>query len=252
MFIDNSNPSPQAKVLFLQEFTGVYCYTCPLAHGITDQIENLYPAQVAAMNVHSHFFSIYDDPNVMGNLYDLRTEDGDTLVSMLGGVYSVPSAAFDMTPQQNEPEIISFDRSMWLDHAADAIAKTPTVNIEMETELNSVSRELKIVAKYHFLQTPSTPLFYSLALVENDIIDKQFVDTVVVDDYHHMHILRDMVTDAKGELLSNGAIKDEVYIKVWSYTIPLDWNEDNVELITYVHEQEQLWDVKQTAIVAIQ
>lgn len=249
---DQGNLSPQTKVLLMQEFTGVYCYTCPLAHGITADVISAYPNRVVAMNIHSHFFSIYGDPNVMGNLYDFRTEDGDTIVSMLGGVLSVPSAAFDMTKMTGEPDITSNSRPNWMGYVSTQMNLTPDVNIEIVSRFTPSSRNLKIVAKYHILNDQSEPLYYSLGLVENNIVDKQFVDTVVVDDYHHMHILRDMITDPKGESLDAAPNKGEVFVKVYNYTLPTDWNENEVDIVTYVHERTSKWNVHQAAMVKAQ
>ena len=85
----------------------------------------------------------------------------------------------------------------------------------------------------------------------NEIIDKQFVDTVIVVDYHHQHIFRDLLTDAKSDFLASSAKKGDVYIKVINYTVPNDWNVDNMEILSYVHEKDAKWDVIQTAIKSV-
>ena len=164
MFTDLNNLTPQSKTLFIQEFTGIYCYTCPLAHGITADIIQMYPNRVAAMNIHSHFYGIYDDPLVMGNLYDFRTSDGDSIVSMLGGVFSVPSAAFNMTLLAGESNIISFNRANWVNYATNELNTIPKANVNIASSFNTTTRDLKIVIKYHLLENLNNNLYYSIAL----------------------------------------------------------------------------------------
>ncbi|MBL4861618.1 MAG: Omp28-related outer membrane protein [Crocinitomicaceae bacterium] len=251
-FTDLDNLTPQDRVLLMQEFTGVYCYTCPLAHYITSDLIQMYPNRIAAMNIHSHFYSIYDDPNVMGNLYDFRTEDGDSMVSMLGGVMSVPSAAFNMKLLAGEANITSNARDNWMGYASNELSTPPKVNIEMATSFDNSTRNVKIVVKYHALEDLNENLYHSIAIVENDIIDKQFVDTAVVNDYHHMHIFRDMVTDAKADFIGITPTQGQVFIKVFNYTIPAEWNENNIDVISYVHQKDANWNVYQTSIKQIQ
>jgi len=251
-FVNLTQLTPQQPVLLMQEFTGVYCYTCPLAHAITKDVMDMFPGQVAAMNIHSHYFSIYDDPNVMGNLYDLRTQAGDSIVNMLGGVLSVPSAAFNMKHLPGEASITSNTRANWVGYATNELTLTPTANVELATEFDASSRNLKVVAKYHVLEDMLEDMYSSVFLVEDSIVDKQFVDTAVVNDYNQMHILRDAVTDARSDFLASTPTKGMVFIKVYNYTVPAAWNENNIEVISYIHQKDASWDAIQTAVQPIQ
>lgn len=247
-FSDLENLLTQTKVVLIQEFTGVYCYTCPHAHDTVKKILLKYPNQIAAMNIHSHLFNLYDDPNVMGNLYDFRTVDGDTVVSMLGGIISLPSAAVNMKTMPQESKILSYKREKWTVYADAEIIKEPQVNIQIATDYNSSTRVLKVVTRYHILESLGEAIYHSIGLVENNILDKQYKDTAVVNDYVHQHIFRDMITNAKGDLLTDNSAKGIVTIKVNYYTVPSQWNKDNLEVISYVHKRNSAWDVFQSAI----
>ena len=245
-YIDSEIPATQERILLVEEFTGVYCYTCPLAHHKVDTIKMLYPNKVAAVNVHSKFFGIYDNPNVMGNAYDFRTEDSDTVVSMLGGVLSLPSGAIDRTIYSGETSIISKQREFWKDYAAQAIQEPVNVKIDLHTEFNASSRQLKVVVKAHYLNNISTDNYIGVLLTESNIIDKQFVDTVIVPNYSHEHILRDYLTNPKGDLINNDTERGQVIVRVFYYNVPATWNENNVELIAFIHEKGSNWKVLQT------
>lgn len=109
-FVFDGALTKQERNVLIQEFTGVYCYTCPMAHEITEELIADHPQAIVPINIHSHFFSIYGDPNVMGNEFDFRTTNGDSIVSLLGGVISLPSASFDMSTQPGEDAAVSFQR----------------------------------------------------------------------------------------------------------------------------------------------
>ncbi len=241
--------SPDPRNVLLQEFTGVYCYTCPLAHYITSDLISEFPGRVIPMNIHSHLFSIYDDPRVMGNKYDLRTIAGDTMVIMLGGILSLPSAAFNMTLQNGEDRILSPDRTQWETYFQKELSKDAMVNIELASKYNSETRNLKIVTRYTVVESLSGVLNYTVAITENDIVDKQYVDTAIVDDYHHSFILRDVAnSNAKGSLLSRDASAGDVFIVVNHLEIPEEWNDKNLNIVTYAHNNMENYVVYQAEL----
>jgi Outer membrane protein Omp28 len=238
--------TPDDRNVLIQEFTGVYCYACSDAHEIVSNLKSQFPGRVVPMNIHSYLFSIYDDPKIMGNKYDFRTVAGDTIVSMLGGIESIPSATFNMTLQDGEVRILSSERTQWEAYFHKELAKDSKVNIKVSTKFNSTTRNLKIVTRYTVLEPLSGSLNYTTAIIENDIIDKQFVDSVVVDDYNHTYILRDVVSsDAKGTLLSENASRGDVFIVVQHFIIPEEWNDKNLNIVTYAHDNTDNYIVYQ-------
>lgn len=246
-YIANSVVTKQLKHVLVQEFTGVYCYTCPSGHQAVADIIMANPGRISAMNIHSVFYGIYSNPAVMGNKYDFRTEDGDSIVSFLGGISSVPSGAIDMKIQSGETTILSTKRANWGDYVSDQINEMPPVNVEIESSLNSFNRYLRIVITLKYTEDVSENNYLTVAIVENNIVDKQYVDTVVVDDYIHQHILKKCLTLPKGSLIDASLEKGRVYIRVYEYFLPSEWNENNVEIVAYVHERDNSTNVLQAA-----
>ncbi len=244
-FVLENAPAVQPKNLLLQEFTGVWCYTCPLAHDTVAKIISMYPDRIAAMNVHSHLYSIYDDPAVMGNLYDFRTLDGDTVVTMLGGILSVPSAAIDMTLIVGEDRILSQKRENWVDYVTQMISVAPKINVEMAAFYYANESKLKIVARYTALEDISQPVYHNIAIAENNIVDWQYVGTVYVENYSHKHILRDYLYDPKGELLAAKMSRNQVEVRVNYIKVPSDWNIFNLDIIGFAHNKGSDWEVYQ-------
>ncbi len=232
---DSPEEDIQRKVL-VEEMTGVYCYTCPLAHDTVAALIEDYPGRIVAINIHSHAYGIYDNPKVLGNKYDFRTEDGDHIVEYLGGIISVPSAAIDRVVLPPDTGIISFKRALWRDYVGRRLELPSPLEIKLQ-HLNTdviTPGERAINVKIRITKNIHGRIAYGLALVENNIIDKQFRDTMVIDDYHHQHILRRLLTDVKGDFLMENPAPGQVFVRYHKLKIPPEFKPQDVQIITYV------------------
>jgi len=244
--------SPQQKVVLLEEYTGVYCYTCPATHQVVAGILSLYPGKVIATNTHSTSFGIYTDPDVMGNLYDFRTEDGDSIVDLLGGVISLPSAAVDRKIHSGESTIISQNRDLWASYVEQELTEAVKVNIEITNDFTADTRNLQIVVALTYVQAVSEANYLSIIFVENNIVDKQLAADFTFDEnYSHQHILRDYLTYYKGDEIGTTKEPGRVYIRVYNYNLPAEWDENNVEVIGFVHERGPSLKVLQAALESV-
>jgi len=233
--------SPQQKIVLLEEYTGVYCYTCPATHEVVEGILNLYPNRVIATNTHSTSFGIYSDPNVMGNLYDFRTEDGDSVVSMLGGVISLPSGVVNRKIHSGETTIISQNRDLWVSYVAQELTEAVKVNVEIATDFTEETRNLQVVITLNYVQSVNEANYLSVLFVENNILDKQLDSNFAVIQYYaHQHILRDYLTYYEGSEIATTKEPGRV-------NLPVAWDENNVEVICFVHEQGASQNILQAA-----
>ena len=236
-FLSSTIQSPEQKIVLVEEFTGVYCYTCPATHQVVADMIDSYSGKIVVVNTHSTHFGIYSDPDVMGNQYDFRTQDGDSIVTLLGGVISLPSAAIGRKIHSGETTIISQNRDLWESYVAQEINETVKVNIDIANSFSTSNRKLQVVITLNYVQNVNETNFLSVLLVENNIIDKQLDSNLaVVQNYSHQHILRDYLTEYKGNQITATKEPGRVYIRVFDYTIPNDWNENNVEVIAFVHK----------------
>ena len=240
--------SPQQKVVLLEEYTGVYCYTCPATHLVTAGILAAYPNKVIATNTHSTSFGIYTNPLVMGNLYDFRTVDGDSVVNMLGSVISLPSAAIDRKIHSGETRIISENRDFWQSYVAQQLSGDVKVNIRLDADFTFETRNLQVIVTLNYVEDVNIANYLSILLAENNIVDKQLMADLTVNDlYSHEHIVRDYMTDFYGEKITVSKEAGRVYVRVFNYTVPEEWDEDNLDVVVFVHEQGASKEIFQAA-----
>ena len=241
--------NPQQKIVLLEEYTGVYCYTCPATHQVIAGILSLYPGRVIATNTHSTSFGIYSNPDVMGNLYDFRTVDGDSVVDLLGGVISLPSGVVNRKIHPGETTIISQNRDLWQSYVEQELTEAVKINIEITNDFTASTRNLQVVVSLNYVQAVNEANYLSILFVENNIIDKQLAADLTVDpNYSHQHILRDYITHFRGNEVATTKEPGRVYIRVYNYIIPENWNENNIDVIGFVHRGGASLNILQAGI----
>ena len=57
-------------------------------------------------------------------------------------------------------------------------------------------------------------------------------------DYEHNHVLRKMLTYYSGDNLPEENVAGRGYIFNYSYTLPDNWNADNMSVVAFVHNFE--------------
>jgi hypothetical protein len=86
----------------------------------------------------------------------------------------------------------------------------------------------------------------NVAVIENEVIDAQEVGLSEEQNYHHQHVLRDILTAPTGTaILSGKAIKEagQVYERTFVYDLAAAdpnnyWNPDNCRVVAYVSNNE--------------
>ena len=112
------------------------------------------------------------------------------------------------------------------------------VNVELSMDFNIETRDLQIVVMLKYIKAVSGTNYITVLFTEGNILDKQLMaDFSVEDNYSHRHITRDYLTSIQGNEVFTTKVPGRVYIRVYSYTVPDDWNAENLEVIAFVHEQ---------------
>jgi hypothetical protein len=97
-----------------------------------------------------------------------------------------------------------------------------------------------------FIDAPDVRL--SVIFTENNIVDAQLTPTSSPDldlNYKHKHVFRGMATPFDGTQITESLAAGAQISKSFSYTIPDDWNEDNVSVIAVVSKAGEEKDVIQ-------
>ena len=199
----------QKRGILLEEFTGAYCPNCPDGHQIASSIVKSFKGQVVPVSIHTGNYS----PN--NGDFILRTDDGET-IAMKFKPQGFPTG---MVSRHDFGKGYVFGRDQWSMQTKKLSEETATVNLYAESSFDGGSRELKIhVEGYNAADNSSNDMRLNIMLLQDNIIGHQS-GSAEGENYHHMHVLRDCITDAEGDAISSKA-QGEYFTADYTYTMP--------------------------------
>jgi len=229
-------PPDSERVVLLEELTGVRCPNCPSGAAKVAELLQLYEGQVVAMAIHGEF----DATPLNESKYDFRSDQARELEQYLYPFWGKPAAAINRVVNTNgELGIIGIDT--WAGYIEAELQKPHQLDLFLETDFDENTRELNIRVNSFPLADIQGTLHLSVAITESHIIDAQLNQTTVIPDYEHNHVFRIMLTDVKGNLLSNGLTKNELITSNYNFTLPDDaelWVPENCRVVAFVTKIE--------------
>ena len=202
----------ERKVL-VEEFTGVQCVNCPDGSAEIEGLKSIYGENLISVSIHSGYFSTpYPE-----NQYDFRTEDGDALTQFLGEAQSWPSAIIDRKDFENNG---SLQESLpWAGLIAQELDITPKLSISLENTFDAGSRNADIKVTILPYENINQGTKLTVLITESEIEDTQLTDEGKKTDYHHKHVLHDIISGVQGDDIGNLTTGSTIE-KTFHYTLP--------------------------------
>lgn len=226
----------QPKKVLVEEFTGASCPNCPDAQALLANIEAQNPDRLAIMAIHVANFG--QTIPVKGSKYDFRTQDGtDVGATFFTSINNLPSAGHDRVKNAKQERLMQ--KNDWAGAINDRLKITPPVNIDITSHYDVASRNVSIEVKIAYTNPMLGQQFLSLAILEDDMIDKQDSVGIVLNNYKFRHILRDYITPVPGvAFLQDMAQKEagRVYIRRFTCKVNDAWVPENCHIIAFVHQ----------------
>lgn len=222
--------APDTKVVLIEDFTGAACPNCPDAHIAIENAYAAYPGQVVAIAEYNYFADpLYIEQNMI-------TNEALLLNDYLGPAVGWPASIIDrkdFTDNNYLPEI----PANVVPYVGDLVTETPAVNISVSNTFDAGTRLLEVEVRLDYTATITDANNLSIALIESEIIAAQVDDNVggEVEDYEHNHVLRKMLTNFSGTSLPEENVAGRWYIFNYTYTLPANWNADNMAVVAFVH-----------------
>lgn len=230
----NVSTEPQYKNILIEEYTGVKCGNCPDGHAMAHELQVAKPENVFVIAVHAGH---YATPSV--GMPNFITDDG-TALNDFYGVNSYPSGSINRRAFDSESPIIG--RSQWTTSSKIVNSETAPVNLYLDLEYDDFFEKLTINVEGYWTATPEVenPRL-AIALLQNNIQGYQ-AGSGVSDEYMHQHVLRDFITDAFGDELSDCA-EGNYFSKSYTYTLPEEYSKvevvpEQLEVVAFVVENE--------------
>ncbi len=226
--------TPYHRIVVLEEFTGIHCGYCPDGHRLANALHNKMNQEPVIINIHSGGYAepALDEP-------DFRTAFGAAL-DMQAKVAGYPAGTVNRHVFPSIDTVTSMGRGSWDLAAAELVKLSSPVNVGLHSTFNSQTRELKVdVEAYYTDNAPSPTNMLNVVLLENDVVAVQYDYTNGThQDYHHMHMLRWMLSGQWGDSVLNTS-KGTLVKRTYTYIVPSEFNIDNCDVAAFMAESNQ-------------
>lgn len=236
-------PAAQAKVIMVEEATGVRCTNCPDGALYLEGLKDQHPDRILSASVYSPFLNEFFPPST----HDFNMPQAKELVNLLGSDPSKPTAAIDRQPTGDINQPYFFNKPVWGNAIDNQLNKATPVNIELSTKHDGADY-YTVKSKLTFTDTITASLATSIYLIEDSIINNQLIVVLGQHNnqpfdslmYMHNHVLSKIITPVSGAiLLSDVPTKERGRVLERSITFSLPENvvnKSNLRVVCFVHK----------------
>jgi len=220
--------------ILLEDFTGHTCGNCPEAAAVTEQLVDLYGDQIIPVAVHVGFFA---DPAGSKYSANYKTTAGSELAAHYGIGDVLPKGMINRMDFDGKTVL---DHGDWLSKVSSLIAQEAELTLSQSASFNASSRELSIDISFRFVQKVQEELKYVVYLLEDSLNSPQknyAIPEGEILNYYHRHVLRTSLNGTWGEVLGAGNefTVGQILSQSKTYTIPANWNEKRISVVTVVY-----------------
>ena len=223
-------PCQTARVVLVEEFTGMSCSNCPIGHQKIKELQATYPNQIIPIAIHAGTLA---EPH---NGWDFRTPEGTEIHSWSKAV-GEPSATINRQYFADKGVYGIIVPTTWAGPIADEICLPPDASIELTPTYDAANRQLSVTVDITPLNTVKMkePVGLTVLITESKIIAPQLGQSGWNSNYEHNHMLRAFITDTWGSKIQEGGETLQPHQKTFSYTLPAGWDENNCHIVAFVH-----------------
>lgn len=216
-----------ARMVLVQDFTGMRCINCPTAAETLHNVQEKYPGGVAVVGIHAAAAQDFTLP--IGGV-DLRAPVSDVYYNYYK-VVSLPMAVVDgVASDKKSPE--------WPSLIDAQISKTAPADIHLTPSYDATTRELTVDYAVVYNEMYAGSISILLWVVENGIVGPQMNGSGIIPKYTHNHVLRASMNGDWGEELGSGFVTEQ---KVeGKATLKLDdkWVAENCQVVGFIFQTD--------------
>lgn len=248
-YVDATAQSPENKRVLIEEFSGVRCTNCWTGHDATEAILQNHPGRTVGVTLHVADENIepLTHPYNFANAQNFQTTESTEIDKLFGTYSGMPTALIDRHIFPPATKAFQSPPAVWEGLVASELNNSTPVNITMNNSWNPATRSIKSRIELHYTSDISDAQYISFMIVEDGIINPQYVSNQIDTFYSkHHNILRKMLTNATGTLITHETKKGSVPVYVFQIdNIPTLWNADKINLVAFVHGSGDKADVLQ-------
>lgn len=225
------------KVVLIEELTGASCPNCPKGSAAIENILAKFPGKVVAVGIHGDFLA---KPTAKSK-YDFRNPKAKDLENWFKPWFGKPSASINRVPDETNTLMIDLP-DLWQAAVEKELQKDHRINILMDVAYEASSRRVDVeIAAIPLTDLPGNYAI-SVYLLESGIVDAQSNGSMILEDFTHKHVLRDMLTRFDGDAFGNNLTAGSILKRNYSYTLPDTpaglWVPGRMEVVAMISHNE--------------
>lgn len=239
------------RIVLLEELTGVSCPPCFDGAEAVKGILQLFPGRVVVNGIHGAFQAA----PTTGSTYDFRNADALALENSFFFL-GKPSAVIDRIHFEDQ-EFLTIDViDLWRSKVQDRLDVPVKVKLEATSDYDENNRRASITVTVEAEEEVTGIVKIHVLINENHLIDSQEkLNSPTVLDFDHKHVMKDMLTNVQGDLLSEGLMEGEAISVNYTFTVPPEelgeWNPENLDVLFYLTSNDADDEVLQAGAISI-
>ena len=239
---------PQSgKTVLIEDLTGASCPNCPKGIAVVNNILSKYKTQAIAVGIHGFFLS---NPTPKSK-FDFRNPHARDLENWFRPTGGKPAASINRV-RRPDNSLLSYLPDLWLSMAEAELLKPQQIELGMEVNYNTESRQLEAKVTAIPLNDLDGDFNISVFLTESKIIDAQSNGTTIVEDFQHDHVLRTMLTKFDGDPFSSSLKRGVSISRNYAFTLPVQpvglWKAEDMHVVAMIsHNSPDNKEVVQVA-----
>lgn len=167
----------------------------------------------------------------------MSTSDGNQLIDAMSPAY--PQAAIDRIQFPGASKI-PISRGDWGKRCLERSSVSPTFSISLEGDYNSSTRNVSLNVNLKTLADLSGTYRINVVISEDSLNYTQKIygkPYTEISPYYHMHVVREMISGAFGEVLNTSPLVNNTSIqKNYNFSLNSNYNEGLCHIVVFVHE----------------
>lgn len=240
----------EGRVMLIEELTGVKCGPCAAGAILLEEILNANKGSIVAYAIHGQLLS---EPH-SNSKYDFRNEDSKTLEVSLVELIGKPSITFNRVAL-NGVTRVQAQPNTWQPFVDTELLKSQVANVDVTADFDEVTRLVTINIGVSALEDLNGLINLHVAISESHLIDPQQDGNDIIEDFEHMHVLKDMLSVITGDFLTEDLAANITIPRQYTYEIPEEnngeWTPKNIEVTAFITSEDLDGEVLQAAQVHV-
>ncbi|NNE27199.1 MAG: Omp28-related outer membrane protein [Saprospiraceae bacterium] len=237
------------RVVLVEELTGVSCPNCPAGIAVINFILDEFDGNVVTYGVHGLNQTKPKDDSK----YDFRNDDAIDLEESLKPFFGKPAAAINRVLFSGQDHVSNTSRDLWPSMVEQELLKPQQLAIFLDSSFDEDTRTATINVGVKAIIALAGELQVHVSITESHLIDPQDDVNRTIPDYEHNHVLKDILTQLNGDVLTTDITANEIINRTYQYTVPDElngeWIPENMEIVAFVTSSSNGGEVLQAATI---